>query len=974
MMLRISVRRSRATLRSAALLAALGLAAEHAGALSINQWTGSGTDVYNNANNWGLGRIPNSGDQATLYSGDLTLYGTPTSPGGMLISSIFGAGEFNTGSYKITVAGNINVDDGGNFYVFDASSAGGGTVVSAANLTVTQNSIYHNAYPGAHTEISGNTSVDATSQLWVESTFNDNSGANGTITINGTLIAYGGTINADNFILSGGSNTTASINVNGNNLTINSPNFSLSNLSTSIDASAFASHLTLNNTGSNLTLVNANVTLGDSAHLSLPNAGTWIFGNIFLGITAGSVNLNGGNTTARAATVDQYAYYDSLVNVTGFANMVAGEFDGGSVTTIASGGTLTVGSPYFRGVTHAGLFGNATYTTVSITGNGTMNWNGNTGIGLSNPNVPASIVNVANTTILNWEGTSGANATLDVQNGELDVFSTSIQPRLFKIGMFFITVNGYDGNMTIEGGSTLNVANASWDLFGTMTLGPGAVVQGQTIFINGTSLPAGAFSVNPSYSGTTFPSIQAPVVLQANSTIFLGFTGGLHMDGATTYAGGSVGSAPYVMSPYGIFVQNGNATVTGNTTIFCNTFDMDGGANTTTWTINAGATLTQEAWYLNPGDLTANAFHSTINLSGTLDVETHSGQWTLAGGTINIMGTGSAIIQHDKLILGSGSTIGTINVASGATGFVVGGLESAATTVAGGNIVNLNGYLVVQNSLIFDANSVLTETGPFAFEIETTPTCGVGSVFNVNNGSAQFEFGIPGPANLNVNVSGPGILGLYDASNLNSLHIQAGGSAIVSVGGTHTLFMNSFQLDGGATPTGSLGITDNKVIIQTTPATKATSLATLRAQVIYGYTHPLTAGIYDYYLPANYGVAVIDNALLGRATFGGDSANANSILISQELLGDANIDGKVDLSDLSTILNNFGATTADWMSGNFDGAATIDLTDLSDVLNNFGASNPKAFAAAGGTAAAPEPASLAALVLAGSMLLRRRKR
>ena len=359
-------------------------------------------------------------------------------------------------------------------------------------------------------------------------------------------------------------------------------------------------------------------------------------------------------------------------------------------------------------------------------------------------------------------------------------------------------------------------------------------------------------------------------------------------------------------------------------------------ANNAIWTINANVTLTQQAWYIDPNDTTNNPFHSTINLSGTLDMETHAGQWTLAGGTINMTGT-QAIVQHDKLILGSGNTIGTINVTSGATGFILGGIESAATSVAGGNVINNNGGLVIQSLFTIDANAVLTKTGTFDLEVEVgTPSFGVGSVFNVNNGNAIFQSGIPGAPNLTVNVLGQGIIGFFDASHLNTLHVQAGGIAVISVGGNHGMQVTTLTIDGGASPTGGFSITDNKVITQAAAGTKASELATLRAQVLWGQTHSLT-GIMDSYLPAGYGIAVIDNALLGRATFGGIPCNSNSILISQELLGDANVDGKIDLTDLSTILNNFGVATGEWTAGNFDGNPTIDLTDLSDVLNNFGA-------------------------------------
>jgi hypothetical protein len=52
--------------------------------------------------------------------------------------------------------------------------------------------------------------------------------------------------------------------------------------------------------------------------------------------------------------------------------------------------------------------------------------------------------------------------------------------------------------------------------------------------------------------------------------------------------------------------------------------------------------------------------------------------------------------------------------------------------------------------------------------------------------------------------------------------------------------------------------------------------------------------------------------------------------------GDADSDGDVDLADLSTVLTNFGSTTADWSDGDFDNDNDVDLTDLSALLVNFG--------------------------------------
>ncbi|MGN6370318.1 MAG: glycosyl hydrolase family 28 protein [Phycisphaerae bacterium] len=98
-------------------------------------------------------------------------------------------------------------------------------------------------------------------------------------------------------------------------------------------------------------------------------------------------------------------------------------------------------------------------------------------------------------------------------------------------------------------------------------------------------------------------------------------------------------------------------------------------------------------------------------------------------------------------------------------------------------------------------------------------------------------------------------------------------------------------------------------------------------------------------------------------------------------VGDASGDGKVDLTDLSIVLNNFGKTTPARSLGNFDNSPTIDLTDLSFVLNNMGLSYPNGGLAPGAPTAtaspaitsAPEPASLTAL-LPALLLLRKKRR
>jgi hypothetical protein len=228
-------------------------------------------------------------------------------------------------------------------------------------------------------------------------------------------------------------------------------------------------------------------------------------------------------------------------------------------------------------------------------------------------------------------------------------------------------------------------------------------------------------------------------------------------------------------------------------------------------------------------------------------------------------------------------------------------------------------------------------------------------------------------------LTAPGLAVSVSSGNTLTLPANITGAAALTLNGPGHVFLTpssgTAKINSLTLNSTSLDITNNKLIIEATSLTKSSSLSSLQNFVS---THALTSST----LPANFGIAVMDNAALAVhfSTFGGLPVDTNSLLISPELLGDANADGHVDPTDLSTVLNHFGATTSNWTSGNFDHATTIDLTDLAYVLNNFGQTNPNASSqssALGGgspqsSVPTPEPGSLTCAFAATLLLARRR--
>ena len=85
--------------------------------------------------------------------------------------------------------------------------------------------------------------------------------------------------------------------------------------------------------------------------------------------------------------------------------------------------------------------------------------------------------------------------------------------------------------------------------------------------------------------------------------------------------------------------------------------------------------------------------------------------------------------------------------------------------------------------------------------------------------------------------------------------------------------------------------------------------------------------------------------------------------VSVALPGDANLDGRVDINDLTIVLEHYNQTGMTWTDGNVNGDGRVDINDLTIVLKRY---NTSLASSAAGTAAVPEPGTL---VLIGGGLL-----
>jgi hypothetical protein len=103
-----------------------------------------------------------------------------------------------------------------------------------------------------------------------------------------------------------------------------------------------------------------------------------------------------------------------------------------------------------------------------------------------------------------------------------------------------------------------------------------------------------------------------------------------------------------------------------------------------------------------------------------------------------------------------------------------------------------------------------------------------------------------------------------------------------------------------------------------------TELQAAYPSVVSGYTICAVWGIND------------SNQVLVWGRDNRDSQIFESFLMTPRLSGDANLDGKVDVNDLTVVLTNYGQTSGiTWAKGDFNNDDKVDVNDLTIVLTHY---------------------------------------
>jgi autotransporter-associated beta strand protein len=331
--------------------------------------------------------------------------------------------------------------------------------------------------------------------------------------------------------------------------------------------------------------------------------------------------------------------------------------------------------------------------------------------------------------------------------------------------------------------------------------------------------------------------------------------------------------------------------------------------------------------------------NSLTILSGGITVQPGSGAHTIDATGDATAGTPGVVLGASQTWTNNSSNALTVQSSIGDAG------AGYALTIAGSGIIQLAGANTYTGGTIVTSGRLLIEpTGP------TTSALPTGKL-SISGGTVQLAANVTAGAAL-------------AASNVNLTSLSITGNGTLDIGNNHIII----NYGGGADPIASIvaWIAEGAYSGGTTITWTGTGITSSAAQ-----SNP------------NYGIGYADAAAPGNPA----NLSAGQIEIMYTLLGDANLDGKVNGTDFNLMATNFNqAVTDGWDEGDFNYDGKVNGNDfvlLADNFNQFASQSAVSAAdlaaldsfAAQNDINVPEPVGVSSIaILTANLLCRRRKR